>query len=211
MRQRYTTEDWIRKTVADLPCSVISHALPLNRRPVFVSGYTAIYGFATVIAPLLGGAFTTRVSWRWCFLINIPFGAIAALIIIFFFTDVGASRDLSKLSIKEKIQRLDIIGTTVLCAATVCLLLVLQWADVNSDWSQGRIIGLLVAFVVLSGVFILVQIWKKDLATVPPRIIKQRSIIAAAFFLTTAASGINVFEYYARFQSLSIPNIPANR
>lgn len=102
---------------------------------------------------------------------------------------------------KEKIQRIDIIGTAILCAATVCLLLVLQWANVGSDWSQGRIIGLLVvAFVVLSGVFIIVQIWKKDLATVPPRIIKQRSIIAAAFYLMTAASGINVFEYYARFQ-----------
>jgi hypothetical protein len=147
-------------------------------------------------APLLGGALTTCVTWRWCFLINLPFGAILVVIILIFFSDLRAPSDRSKLPFKEKIPRLDLVGIAILCAATVCLLLVFQWASTNLAWSQPRVIGLLVASVVLAGVFVLVQIWKKDLATVPGCIIKQQSVAAASFYLITVASGINVFEYY---------------
>lgn len=46
--------------------TVIVYAVPLHRRPLFQGMFGAVFGLASVIGPLLGGAFTTNVTWRWC-------------------------------------------------------------------------------------------------------------------------------------------------
>jgi len=42
------------------------------------------YAVAGAIGLLLGGAFTDRVSWRWCFYIKLPIGGAAAISIFLF-------------------------------------------------------------------------------------------------------------------------------
>jgi len=59
---------------------ILAACLPLERRPIFVSSYSAMYGIASAIAPLLGGAFTTHLTWRWCFYVNLPIGAAAMVL-----------------------------------------------------------------------------------------------------------------------------------
>ena len=100
------------------------------------------------------------------------------------------------MSVREKIARLDIYGTIIFVPCIVCLLLALQWGGQQYAWSDGRIIALLTLFGALLVVFIIIQLWRGESATVPPRIAKQRTIAAGAFYSFTLGSAFMMVVYY---------------
>lgn len=82
----------------------------------------------------------------------------------------------------QRIVLFDPVGTILFMPAVICLLLALQWGGTTYAWSSGRIIALFVVFGVLIFVFLYVQHRQQDHATVPPRIIKKRSVWSSAIF-----------------------------
>ncbi|KAG5928947.1 hypothetical protein E4U60_007564 [Claviceps pazoutovae] len=173
----------------------IVHTIPLAKRPKIQGLMGAVMGLATIIGPLIGGAFTTKVTWRWCFYINLPFGGVA-MVAIFFYFKVPNRSPAADLPLKQKILSLDIPGTFLLVPAIVCLLLALQWGGQVYDWNNKYIIVLLTLMAVLFVAFIAVQICLPKTATVPPRLLMHRSVVAG--FLTTIAIGSAqyIFVYY---------------
>ncbi|RFU35450.1 hypothetical protein B7463_g868, partial [Scytalidium lignicola] len=169
---------------------ILAASLPLHRRPIFVSSYSGMYGVAAVVAPLLGGEFTTKATWRWCFYINLPIGGCTLLVMALFFHPQGRT-EVKSTTTKEKIAQMDLLGTAVLIPAIVCLLLALQWGGSVHSWHSPPIIVLLVISAVALVGFVVIQIWKQDAATVPPRIIKQRSVLPIWF---QAIQGVTAFE-----------------
>lgn len=49
---------------------IIVQVIPLHKRPAYMGAMGSIFGVSSVVGPLLGGAFTDKVSWRWCFYIK---------------------------------------------------------------------------------------------------------------------------------------------
>jgi hypothetical protein len=78
---------------------------------------------------------------------------------------------------KARIQEFDLYGTAVFIPAIICLLLALQWGGTKYPWSDAKIIALFVVFGVLISAFIAIQFWKQDSGTIPPRIMKKRSMV----------------------------------
>ncbi|KAK8001563.1 hypothetical protein PG991_013785 [Apiospora marii] len=186
-------------------CIVItSFVVPLEKRPIAFSLFGAVWGAAFVAGPLLGGAFTDHVTWRWCFYINLPIGAVSAANVMLVLDPPPRPKDERAKSILVRLRELDLAGAALLVAAVTCLLLSLQWGGKQYAWSDGRIVGLLVGFALLLVVFVGWQVRLGDRATLPPRIMRQRTVAAASVFVIMFSGSAVVFMFYLPifFQSI---------
>ncbi|XXH05441.1 hypothetical protein Hte_011868 [Hypoxylon texense] len=202
----------------------VVYVVPLPKRPMIQGCMGAIFGLAAIAGPLIGGAFTSNVTWRWCFYVNLPLGA-AALIIIASFLSIP-DRDATKLPLTKKLVQLDMLGTAILVPGVVCLLLALQWGGQTyavsplrlggdfmyangSQWSNGRIIALLTLAGALLVAFAAVQILVPATATLPPRLFKQRSVVSALWATLCISSGNFIFTYFLPIWFQSITGVSA--
>lgn len=186
---------------------IIMNLVPLHKRPILQGLMGAVFGVSSVIGPLLGGVFTTKVSWRWCFYINLPIGGIAIVVLVLILHLPKAKK--AGTPWRQQVLQLDPIGTVFFVSGIVCLLLALQWGGSTYAWGNGRIIALLVLFVVCISVFIGVQIWKKETATVPPRIVTQRSIAAGMWSQFCVGSAMMTLVYYLPIWFQAIKGVSA--
>ncbi|PMD46299.1 MFS general substrate transporter [Hyaloscypha variabilis F] len=188
---------------------ILAYCLPLRKRPAAFGLIGGMWGIASVAGPLLGGVFTQvlplndRISWRWCFYINLPIGALSILVIILFL-HISRENNPEGLTITQRILKLDLIGASILVPAVVCLLLALQWGGSTYPWKSSRIIGLFVGFGLLAGIFIFSQIKLGDKGTLPPRLFKNRNVAFALAFAFVFGSGFFTLIFYLAiyFQSV---------
>lgn len=190
---------------------IVAHTVPLRQRPMYTGLLGGMYGIASVAGPLMGGAFTDKVTWRWCFYINLPLGGVTFAFIAFFFTSPAKSGKQSGLTWRQKLRQLDPIGTAVFVPAVVCLLLALQWGGSTYPWGNWRIILCLVFFVVLIAIFIGIQFWLQDTATVPPRVFKMRSVWAGAWFIVFLGGSFFAMIYYVPIWFQAIKGVSATK
>ncbi|KAJ5642942.1 MFS toxin efflux pump [Penicillium longicatenatum] len=186
---------------------IISRTVPLAKRPLVFGVYGMVWGIASIVGPLLGGAFTDGASWRWCFYINLPIGGVS-MVVVLLVLRLPSDNTVARLSIIDRIKDLDLIGASLLIPAIICLILALQWGGNTYSWGSSQIIGLFVGFGLLAIIFAGFQIYldKKDKengkleksgrATLPPSILKQRTIGSAALFAFFFSGSFFVLVYY---------------
>ncbi|GIK04535.1 hypothetical protein Aspvir_008618 [Aspergillus viridinutans] len=174
---------------------IISVTVPLPKRPLVFGMFGMVWGIASIAGPLLGGAFTDGVSWRWCFYINLPIGGISIAVILFVLR-LPDKNEFSGTPILERIRQLDLIGASLLIPAIICLLLALQWGGNKYPWNNSRIIGLFIGFGLMAILFAFSQVKMADKATLPPRLFKNRSVLAATLFCLFFGGAFFVLVYY---------------
>jgi EmrB/QacA subfamily drug resistance transporter len=127
--------------------ALIAHAFPDAReRAGAMAMYGATIGASFAIGPLVGGALTTGLSWRWIFLVNLPIGVAALAVTL---RDVAESRD-------PAARRIDLPGQATLTAGLFLLVLALLRGN-DDHWSSARTIGEFAGAAALLCTFLLVE------------------------------------------------------
>ncbi|KAK2791086.1 hypothetical protein FQN52_005040 [Onygenales sp. PD_12] len=192
---------------------IIVSAVPLRQRPIYVSLLGSMHGVASIVGPLLGGVFTDHISWRWCFYINLPLGAITAICLLFFFPP-GAPPQ-GGLPWNEQLKHFDLIGSFFLIPGVTCLLLALQWGGRQGiskyPWSDARIIALLSLSGVLLVIFCAIQVWQKDKATVPSYLIRNRNMFGALLYIMGISGAMFICMYYLPWWFQAVKSVSATK
>ncbi|KAL1405301.1 hypothetical protein Q8F55_008928 [Vanrija albida] len=175
---------------------VISDISPLHKRPQHLALIGVSFAIASVLGPLVGGAFADHVSWRWCFYINLPLGglALAQLAVFLPMKPPLGRRDSWKgfhRGMVLQVLKCDWVGAAISMGWAVSLILALQWGGVTKRWNDGSVIACLVLMGVLPVVFFLWEWWLG-----PER---QMFKIHLIFRRTVFGASITLFMLFAVF------------
>ncbi|ORZ26744.1 major facilitator superfamily domain-containing protein, partial [Lobosporangium transversale] len=130
---------------------LVADIVPLRQRGTYQALIALIFAIAAVVGPLLGGAFSDKVTWRWAFYINLPVGALSMILIIFFMH----MKRRKGIPFATNLKSLDYIGIFLLMASIVMILLGLNWgADAKYPWNSSVILALLIIGIVIGAIFI---------------------------------------------------------
>ncbi|KAM9935512.1 hypothetical protein OXX80_004915 [Metschnikowia pulcherrima] len=167
---------------------IISESLPIDKRPLAMSLIGITFSVASVGGPFIGGAFASHVTWRWCFYINLPLGGVALALMILFFHPPRPSGH-----VKAKLAKIDYLGTFLISAGLVLVLLAITFGGNEYAWDSAAIICLFT----IGGVTLIVFVCYNFLLSKNPLILKE--------FVTSPqilASGLMAFFNFAFFLSL---------
>lgn len=87
-----------------------------------------------------------------------------------------------KAPLLEKVLQMDLSGTSLIMAATICYLLAMEWGGTTKAWNSASVIAVLVLFPVLILFFILNEWWQGEKAQLTFRILKNRAMLAVCLF-----------------------------
>ncbi len=152
--------------VTPLTLTLLSAAVPAERRGLALGAWGAISGLAIAIGPLVGGAIAQGMTWQWIFWLNVPIGLVVVPLSAVLLTESHGPEG-----------RLDVPGLVL--ASTGLLALVWGLVHGNTDgWTSPGIVATFAAAVVLLGAFVAWET-RTSAPMLPLRLFRSRQFTAA--------------------------------
>ena len=139
-------------------------ALPESRAGLAGGFILGAAGIGNAAGPLIGGALTDLLSWRWIFFLNLPVAAFAVFVTM---------REIKQDHPEVQDTRMDYAGIVTVSVGLVSLLLAFDQV-IDWGWGDPRIIALLALSFILIASFVVVERRAGDHALVPPDVMRNR-------------------------------------
>jgi len=152
--------------------ALIASAFSGKERGTAFGIYGAVVGGAVAVGPLIGGAITSGLGWRWIFIVNVPIGFVAIVVTL---TRIQESKDENK-------RRIDWIGFVSFSAALFMLVFALVRGN-DEGWASAPIVSLLIGSAVLLMVFVVAER------------LQSESMLDLALFRRPAVVGVSVVAF----------------
>ncbi|MFL5578420.1 MAG: MFS transporter [Gemmatimonadaceae bacterium] len=143
--------------------AAVGDVIPPRDRGRYQGIFGAVFGLASVAGPLLGGFFTTHLSWRWIFYINLPLGALALAVL-------AATLPSSSRRVRHAV---DYPGAALLAAALAALVVLTDLGGTTYPWTSPVILALGGTAAVALAAFVVVERRAPE-PVLPPHLFRNR-------------------------------------
>ncbi len=127
--------------------AAVGDIVPLRERGKYQGIFGAVFGLASIAGPLIGGYFTTHLTWRWIFYINLPLGVIAIAVLA---ATLPARA-------KRVSHAIDYAGSALLAVTLSSTILVTDIGGTAYPWTSPMVLGLIAVTLVSLALFLLVE------------------------------------------------------
>ncbi|MET0828279.1 MAG: DHA2 family efflux MFS transporter permease subunit [Microbacterium sp.] len=168
--------------------AVITRTFPANRRGAAMGLWGATAGVATLVGPLAGGLLVDGLGWEWVFFINVPVGIAGFVLAAIFVPKLETHK-----------HRFDVVGVFLSAIALFLIVFGLQEAakyDWGVIWGPITVWGLIIAGVLVMGLFIWLQSRTKSEPLVPLELFRDRNF---------SVSNLAISAVALAFTSMSLP------
>lgn len=171
--------------VMPITFTIIGDLFPGEQRARMQGMFSAVWGVAGLLGPLIGGLFVDHASWRWIFYINLPVGLVSLVLVLSFLHE----------NFERKSKHIDYWGAIVFTVGISSLLYALLNGGSKYAWGSATIILLFVVAAAFIGLFVLIE--AKSAEPMIPLSLFQVPVIAVSnavsFFASFVLIGANVY------------------
>ena len=153
-----------------MPNICVSDLFSVRNRAFYLAILSVVWSVASAIGPIIGGAFSEKVSWRWCFYINLPCSGLGFIVLVFVLKLHNP-----RTPVKEGLLAIDAIGSLLIIGGTVMLLLGLQLGSSTYPWQSATVICLIVFGLVTIVCFVIYEWRFAKYPILPVHIFSQRN------------------------------------
>src|ERR671936_1119301 len=167
--------------ITPLTLTILSAAVPANRRGLALGAWGGISGLAVAFGPVVGGAVVDGISWHWIFWLNVPIGLLLIPLALSRLQETYGSS-----------KRLDLPGLVLASAG----LFGIVWGLVRGNqvgWGAPQIVGPIAGGVVVLGLFVLWEL-RASAPMLPMRFFRNRTF--------TLANGVSLFMSFGMFGAI---------